>query len=326
MNTIDVVVPCYRYGHFLRECVESILAQSGPAVRVLIIDDASPDNTAEVATELARSDSRVTFLQHSSNRGHIATYNEGIEWVSADYFLLLSADDFLLPEALNRAVALMERYTEVGFTFGNAVDLDESGTEVVTNAVPCENGECILTGPQFIRLSGARNIVPTPTAVVRTKLQKRLGGYRVELPHAGDMEMWLRLAVHASVGFVKAPQAVYRRHSHNMSLSYRERNFLPDLEQRRAALDFFFHGCERVLADFPGIQRYLCCLLARDAVNYASMAFNEGYSDDCKALAAFAYRTSPIVTRSLPWAKLACKRCMGLRIWRSLQWCLDRIS
>ncbi len=52
-------------------------------VRVLILDDASPDNTSEVGAELAREDSRVTQVRHHVNKGHIATYNEGIDWVSA---------------------------------------------------------------------------------------------------------------------------------------------------------------------------------------------------------------------------------------------------
>src|SRR5437899_781807 len=97
MSSVDVVVPCYRYAHFLRECVESVLSQSGTNIRVLIIDDASPDNTSDVASELCRRDRRVTFLRHTTNKGHIRTYNEGIEWASADYLLILSADDYVLP-------------------------------------------------------------------------------------------------------------------------------------------------------------------------------------------------------------------------------------
>src|SRR5262245_9653241 len=93
MSSVDVIVPCYRYGHFLRECVESVLTQSHKHVRVLILDDASPDNTSEIGAELAREDPRVGLVRHQFNKGHIATYNEGIDWVSADYMLLLSADD-----------------------------------------------------------------------------------------------------------------------------------------------------------------------------------------------------------------------------------------
>ena len=92
MSSVDVFVPCYRYGHFLTQCVESVLDQAGPTVRVLIIDDASPDNTPEIAAELVRKDLRVTYVRHATNKGHIVTYNEGIEWTSASYQLLLSAD------------------------------------------------------------------------------------------------------------------------------------------------------------------------------------------------------------------------------------------
>lgn len=66
-------------------------------------------------------------------------------------------------------------------------------------------------------LSGAKNIVLSPTVVVRTSLQKRLGGYLADLPYASGMEMWLRLAAHSDVGIIAADQAGYRAHAGNMS-------------------------------------------------------------------------------------------------------------
>lgn len=59
MNGVDVIVPCYRYGRFLRTCVSSVLDQQNVAVRVLIIDDCSPDNTADFARLLQEEDERV---------------------------------------------------------------------------------------------------------------------------------------------------------------------------------------------------------------------------------------------------------------------------
>jgi glycosyltransferase involved in cell wall biosynthesis len=319
MSTVDVIVPCYRYGHFLRECVESVLSQSGPSVRVRIIDDASPDDTKNVAADLAERDARVTVVSHSSNRGHIATYNEGLDWASAEFVLLLSADDYLLPGALNRATSLMERHSEVGFVFGNAVELDERGQKIPTNAIPCQNGERVLACRDFVLLNGARNIVPSPTAVVRTKLHKKVGKYRTELPHAGDMEMWLRLAAHASVGFIQASQAVYRIHTANMSLSYTANNWLPDLEQRKSAFDCFFRACQHLLPDPVRLRKKLLYALACDAVSHASTAFNDGDLELCGELAAFARRMNSNVARSLPWAKLSCKHIMGVRFWRAVQ-------
>ena len=58
MSRVDVIVPCYNYGRFLRECVESVLSQP-VEVRVLIIDDASTDDTPEVAAALAAEDANL---------------------------------------------------------------------------------------------------------------------------------------------------------------------------------------------------------------------------------------------------------------------------
>ena len=88
MARVDVIVPCYNYGHFLEGCVESALRQEGVDVRVLIIDDASPDDTEVVGRRLAERDPRVTYRRHAVNQGHIATYNEGLlEWADGDYAL-----------------------------------------------------------------------------------------------------------------------------------------------------------------------------------------------------------------------------------------------
>jgi glycosyltransferase involved in cell wall biosynthesis len=322
MSSVDVIVPCYRYGHFLRECVESVLKQSFRNVRVLILDDASPDNTAEVGAELAREDSRVTLVRHNVNKGHIATYNEGIDWVSAHYMLLLSADDYLLPGALDRAAALLDSHPDVGFVFGRAVELGSSGTNTQTGSIAgyeAESSARVLTGIQFIELSGPHNIVPTPTAVVRTTLQKRLGGYCIDLPHAGDMEMWLRLAANASVGILDAHLAVYRRHADNMSHAYLTKNRIPDLEQRKAALDRFGQYCGDTLKSGAALHRRLLSLLGRDAIGYASAAFNDDDMDACRKLSAFARDVCPDVENSWPWIKLACKRRMGIERWRAVQ-------
>src|SRR3954454_20204410 len=75
---VTVVVPCYNYGRYLEDSVGSVLSQSEVEVRVVIIDDASPDGSADVAKRIAERDSRVSLICHETNAGHIATYNEGL--------------------------------------------------------------------------------------------------------------------------------------------------------------------------------------------------------------------------------------------------------
>jgi GT2 family glycosyltransferase len=328
---IDVFIPCYNYGRFLYQCVNSVLGQVGVDVRVLIIDDASPDNTAEIAAALAREDPRVTVTRHVTNKGHIKTYNEGIDWASADYMLLLSADDYLLPGALARATNPMDAHPEVGFTFGNVIELSDNGTETaIKSVIKATNGsdKRILEGREFFELSGADNLVATCTAVVRTEVQKRIGGYRDELPHAGDMEMWLRFAAHGAVGFIFSYQGVYRQHSANMSTAYyyvsegrqiyTKKGRLADLRQRKSALDCFFERCSDVLPRCEHLHHRLYRQLSESAVRHASAAFNDGHLDASKQLSDFALAVYPAIKNSSAWVKLTCKRWMGARTWRAV--------
>jgi glycosyltransferase involved in cell wall biosynthesis len=316
MATVDVIVPCHNYACFLRQCVESVLTQSLQAVRVLIIDDASVDTTSVLANDLTLEDPRVSFIRHPENRGHIATYNEGIAWASADYLLLLSADDFLLPGALARAGALMDAHPKVGFTFGRCVQLYPGDAVPVIRSDDGHQGWRILDGPEFIEQNGARNDVATATAVVRTSLQKRLGGYCPDLPHAGDMEMWLRLALHGPVGFIEAKQAVYRRHERNMSSAINGR--LVDLQQRKAALDRALSSHAQVQWNNRRLYERLLEGFANDAVSLASEAFNRGETAECRRILAFALEMWPGIRTARQWRRVAWKQRFGPKLWSAL--------
>lgn len=327
MSTVDVIVPCYRYAHFLRGCVESILTQTGVDVRVLILDDASPDNTPEVGADLTREDRRVTYVRHTTNKGHIATYNEGIAWTSGDYLLLLSADDYLLPGALQRATALLDGHTEMGFAFGRAIERYADGREILTKQLPHASGNSsttVLQGRRFIEHCWPNNIVPTPTAVVRTTLQKTVGGYRPDLPHAGDLEMWLRLAAHAPVGFIDARQAVYRKHGNNMSEAYYRQAWLPDVEQRKQVIVSFMASCGPMLSDADQVRFRMMRELSRNTIGLASKAFNDGEFYLSRRLEDAAIEIFPNVKKTISWWKLACKRRVGPSIWKTVKPAVDK--
>lgn len=220
MSRIDVIIPCYNYGRFLRQCVESVLDQSHANLRVVIIDDASTDDTATICKDVAARDSRIEICRHAVNTGHIATFNEAIRLARDDYMLLLSADDFLLPGALARAIAILDAHPEIGLVCGSWVSYrsDTPPPHKVYNVSFVGSGP--VDSSVFIESLAIGNFVATANAIVRTSIQKKLGGYRSDLPHAGDYEMWIRFAIHSRVACIGAPQAVRRRHAGNMSLGY----------------------------------------------------------------------------------------------------------
>jgi glycosyltransferase involved in cell wall biosynthesis len=237
MAKVDIVVPCYNYGRFLETCVRSVLEQSVTDLRVLIIDDASSDNSLPVAKSLADTDRRVSIISHPQNWGHIHTYNQGIAWASADYFLLLSADDLLVPGALERATKVMDENPDIVLTHGAAI--------VWADHLPLpevhQQRSFFWARQDLIKETCALgcNLVHTPTTIARTSVQKAIGGYCPSLPHSGDMEMWLRFAAHGPIARLDTVQAIYRRHSSNMSTPYFSKK-LPEFVERKKAFDRFF--------------------------------------------------------------------------------------
>jgi glycosyltransferase involved in cell wall biosynthesis len=295
MASVDIVVPCYQYGHFLRECVTSILSQGVRDLRVLVIDDASTDDSGEVARQLTSEDCRVEVVSHRINRGHIATYNEGIDWASSDFFLLLSADDLLVPGCLARAISIMEQHADVVFAHGCEVTIlpGESPPAVGEGAQEAEWR--ISTGRQFIEgiCRSTVNFVRTSTVVVRTPAQKAVGHYRSELPHAGDMEMWLRLASIGSIAETTVVQGIRRQHGLNMSIAYMSGK-LRDLFERENVFESFFanEGCS-----MPGagkLHRQAKRSLAEQAYWFGLSHLARGYLVEAYDRVKFAFRLYPV--------------------------------
>ena len=170
--------------------------------------------------------------------------NEGIGWAQQEYFLLISADDVLAPGALKRAGELLAANPNVAFVYGRAIKF-RGETPVVVNSLS-PTPPRIIPGSQFIAeiCANPRNPVETLTAVVRTSVQKKVGLYKLELPHAGDFEMWLRCAASGDVGKIDSVQGFRRWHDRNMSSGYFGRFMIRDFEQRFDTFRIFFaeHG------------------------------------------------------------------------------------
>lgn len=316
MHAVDVFIPCYNYGRYLRRCVDSVLQQAGCNTRVLIIDDCSTDGSLAEAQAIAANDRRVEVKAHPVNRGHIATYNEGIEWVRAPVMLLLSADDLLAPGALGRAAELLAANPSItlvhgrSIRFGDEAELAAAEAELADGALPVR----IRTGAQFIRslCEVPVNTVETATAIVRSATQKRVGGYRPELPHAGDLEMWLRLAAEGDVAFIDGVQAFTRVHGNNMHHMFTGERLIGDYRQRHEAYRSFFASQGGKLPDQDALERLVERRLGEEVYWAAMNAFDAGNAAGAEPLADLARSIDPHLTTTSAWMKLRMKMLLGV--------------
>jgi glycosyltransferase involved in cell wall biosynthesis len=317
---VKVIVPCYDYADLLEECVRSVLRQEGVVVRVLIVDDCSPDDTPAVARRLAQQDDRVEYRRHADNVGLIATANEGLEWAGdSDYVVLLSADDRLVPGSLGRAVAVLESHPEVGLVYGHAQYFESDDPPPSFRSR--RRGTRVQSGPDWIRLrcKSGHGCISSPEAVVRTSVQRQVGPYDPACTHTSDANMWLRIAAVSDVAYVRgATQALYRIHSDSMlrSMLSGQGGQVVDLVERRTAFERFFAGPGAALPDAAKMRATIGRTLARQALWKASRAYDRGKVTGPDAvpvdeLIEFALQTSPDTRRLREWFGLRLRRRLG---------------
>ena len=215
--TVTFVVPCYNLGHLLRECVESILAQTYTDFEVLIMDDCSPDDTPCVAQSF--SDPRVRHIRNDPNLGHLRNYDKGITLARGRYLWLISADDKLRRDyVLARFVATLDAHPEAGYVFCPANRFNDDGDVDVYGAHG--DREWVSPASRFVRTLLNGNSVSAPAVLARTACYHRIGGFPLDLPFAGDWYVWARFALDRGVVYLPEPMVGYRLHAANMTKGF----------------------------------------------------------------------------------------------------------
>ncbi len=213
---VSFVVPCYKLAHLLAECLASILSQTHQNIEVLIMDDCSPDNTAEVAAGC--SDFRVRYVRNDPNLGHLRNYNKGIELATGDYIWLISADDRLRSaEVVARYLAVMEANPKVGYAFCTGMGLRDGRETSIVQWATLDRPDAIFDGRAFLRRLLQSNCVLAPSGMVRRECYERAGVFPLDLPFAGDWYLWCAFALHYDVAYFAEPMVNYREHSGSMT-------------------------------------------------------------------------------------------------------------
>jgi len=303
--SVAVVVPCFNYARFLPDAVDSVLRQEGVEVRVVIVDDASTDESLDVARRLAAADGRVQVVAHPSNRGPVDTFNDGLANAMGDYLVRLDADDLLAPGALARAAAVGEAFPDVGLVYGHPVHFRGAPPQP-DSARTLARRWVVWPGRRWLadRCADGNNVITSPEAVMRTSVVERVGGQRA-LAHTHDMEMWFRIAAFSDVAYVQGCDQAFHR-DHPQSLSARLVDDVTDLNERLAAFEMLFAGQASDLPEAAQLRTTALHSVAVDALRMASHRLDRGRApaDVIEALVTSARTAWPEVTGHAAWRRL----------------------
>lgn len=122
MPVFSIIIPAYNNSRYLPECVHSLTSQEFRDIEIIIVDDASTDDTYSTALTLAEQDARVVVLRHERNAGTLAARATGIEAACGNYILLIDQDDALVPRALSSLLAISDAYPADIYHYGVRVE------------------------------------------------------------------------------------------------------------------------------------------------------------------------------------------------------------
>jgi GT2 family glycosyltransferase len=260
---VSVIIPCFNYAPYVDHAITSVLTQSGVDVQVIVVDDASTDESVAVVRAAQSHDSRVRLCEQKINRGAVATFNHGLTHVQGEYIVRLDADDLLTPGSLERSVALAEAHPSVGLVYGHPLHF---AGDVMPHPRTRARHWFVWEGHAWLRerCRTGVNVITSPEVLMRRSVVDVVGGQR-ELAHTHDMEMWLRIASMSDVGYVAGADQAWHR-EHDASLSQTLDPVFGDLQDRRDAFDVLFSWTERRTHDTAGLRILANRALADEAL------------------------------------------------------------
>jgi len=282
---VSIVVPCYNYAHFLRDCLQSIIEQTIQNWEVVVVDDASSEGDPESIVSGFR-DSRVHYVCHQRNLGLAAARNTGFRLAKAQLLLPLDADDKLAPTYLEKVGLALQKRPDVDCAYTD-FQLFGARDGVWHNRV---RDAATMTRGQWI---------PGPGTLMRRSLWERLGGYCEDpelYPTNTDWDFWLA-AVAMGVQAIHAPEALYLYRCSESSMSARGKYY--DFQTR----EFMYHR-HRGLFDHFGTGNEF---RAEGYLNSARAAWHRGERLRAVYLVANAWQLSP---RRFHMLKLMAKALM----------------
>ncbi|MEP9379961.1 glycosyltransferase [Aquabacter sp. CN5-332] len=235
---VSVVIPCYNQGQFLREAIESVLAQTWRPLEVVVVDDGSVDCTPEVMALFPG----ITAIRQA-NGGLSAARNTGLNASRGAFVTFLDADDLLLPNALAAGMEALEKHPDWAFVWGGYRMVDSRGLALGEPSVPG------VASRHYDLLLSRNYIAMHATVLYRRDALDRFGGFDISLLSCEDYDLYLRIARESTIGFHPNVVACYRRHDSNMSRNpdlmlscalevlNRQKPYLANDNSRRAAFE-----------------------------------------------------------------------------------------
>jgi glycosyltransferase involved in cell wall biosynthesis len=251
---VSILIPTFNRANYLPETIASALQQTNRDIQVIVVDDGSTDNTAQVVQAIA--DARVRYIRQN-HRGVSAALNTAWRAAQSEYVAMLGSDDVFLPTQIETLLRIIERDASLGFVYARAQAMDPVGKSLpqILGSAPKFPGHALAS-----LLYG--DCVCGIACLIRRDTLARVGGFDESLIANEDWDLWIRMAELAEFAFHDEILARYRMHPASLTGAR-------SAQYRRVVLDRV-----RLIENY-----YARANVPADALAVKSLAFRNVYMD-----------------------------------------------
>jgi glycosyltransferase involved in cell wall biosynthesis len=217
MPLVSVCIPNYNYGHYLEQCLESVLNQTYPNIEVSFNDNRSTDNSYEIAQKYRKKFlDRGQFFYLYQNKHNLGSDKNSMvasARTEGDFIYTLASDDAIKPTFIERCMDVFINYTNVNTVITHREEIDETGK--IIQMPPFYNTSCIIEGESQAAVYMMAGIAIPAQRMVRRSMLPKIGKHKLTMQVAGDWLDNFLYAMVGDVGFIKEPLCQYRVHSGN---------------------------------------------------------------------------------------------------------------
>lgn len=217
---------CYNHEYFLIESIESVINQNYKNIQIIIVDDASTDNSVKVIEKWLLQHPDVTFIKNDKNLGNTSSFNKALKLVKGDFVIDLATDDVLLPHSIENQLEVFKIDCHTALVFGNAEIINEEGHFLsyyfdINCDGKVENKNLHQTN--YLNLLKGGNCMCSVSAMMKTKILNNLGGFDEQLFYE-DLDIWLRISKYYPIKFIDQPLVKKRSVKYSQSSFFYKKN------------------------------------------------------------------------------------------------------
>ena len=289
---VSICIPTYNRKDYLKETLDSILAQTYKDYEIVIVDDGSTDGTRDMIKKLP-----IPVTYHwQPNAGEPAARNKLLELAKGEFITFIDSDDLLFPYAIEQLLETLYKHCPDVIVYGTYIRIDEKGNQLKRKKrrLPSGNITAELFGRIYVHSCGT---------MCKKKILPQAGGFDTSLHVCSPYVLWLKLSL--KYRFVPVEKPVFKRRRHYGNLS--ERKYV-NMKTEFDVLEKFYYndGGKNVISQQRAMKR-----LAKEGYRAARCAIREGLYDQAYQLLWQSFRRHPNLRSLIHWTRVMVLSRMG---------------